>query len=97
MGQYFQFSTVIFIVFVAYFIRMIQYSYLRDETRLGLAYLSLFLPYRSFSLFLWENFVHFDTEIEYPPMPVPEIQAKDFSYEVMKIATNNFRTPAVVR
>ena len=31
------------------------------------------------------------------PMPVPDIDAKDYTYEKLREMTNNFRSPAVIR
>jgi hypothetical protein len=95
--DYFQFSVVVFIACLAYFIRILEQTYAPNSFGLAFAYLTLFTPYRSLTLDLWQKYVHFNTDIVYPPTPVPEIEASKFSYDAMRIATNNFRTPAVVR
>lgn len=93
----FQFSTILFVGLIAYTVHILETIYCPGSIPLAFAYLLLFTPFREYNLELWKRYVKFDTGIIYPATPVPEIQAKDFSYEVIRIATNNFRVPAVVR
>lgn len=45
----------------------------------------------------WFKHVKIDTNIKYPPQHIPEIMAEDFNMESMRIATENWRYPVVVR
>uniref|UniRef100_A0A7S1UGQ9 Cupin-like domain-containing protein n=1 Tax=Phaeomonas parva TaxID=124430 RepID=A0A7S1UGQ9_9STRA len=41
--------------------------------------------------------VKIDNRVKYPPIEIPYIQAEDFDMEALRIATDNWRTPAVVK
>lgn len=41
--------------------------------------------------------IDIDTSITYPPAPIPEIAAEDYTYERMRRATENWRSPVVIR
>lgn len=74
MARYLQFSTVFFVVLVA-FSALILESYFAPKN-LTLGYLLLFSSDREAQLNYWKKNVKFDTDIIHPPIPVPEILAK---------------------
>lgn len=41
--------------------------------------------------------IDIDTAIVRPPTPIPEIEAEEYSYERLRRATGNWRSPAVIR
>jgi len=57
----------------------------------------LFTPYRELARSYWEKLVHVDKNVHRPPIHVPTIEAKDYTFESLRKATDNFRFPAVVR
>ena len=59
--------------------------------------LLLFTPYREEARALWNKLVKIDESIEYDHPHVPIIQAKDYTFESLRRATDNFRYPAIVR
>lgn len=61
------------------------------------SYLMLLTPLREATLNSWLTLANPNVKITYPSSPVPEIQAEDYTFEVLKEATFNFRYPAVVR
>lgn len=74
MAGLLQFSTVFFVALVA-FSAFILESWLSPES-LTLGYLLLFTSDREAQLNYWKQNVKFDTNILYPPTPVPEIRAE---------------------
>ena len=69
-----------------------------------LSKISILYPYfmlltsdRQANLAAWQTHAPINDKIFYPPRGVPEILAKDYSFEVIKAATDNFRRPAVVK
>ena len=57
----------------------------------------LFTGYRNLTKSLWDEHLVIDTNILYEPVHIPVIEAKNYNYESLKRATQNFRYPAVVR
>lgn len=57
----------------------------------------LFTPYREEARAAWNKLVKIDEGIELDHPHVPIIQAKDYTFETLKRATENFRYPAIVR
>lgn len=96
-SDYFNFSSFIFIAFLAYSFQILETIYCPGSIPLAFGYLLLFTPFRDYNLEIWKRYVKYDKEIVYPARPIPEILAKDFTYENIQKATNNFRVPAVVR
>jgi hypothetical protein len=45
----------------------------------------------------WKAAVPIDRSVIYPSTPIPEILAADYTYAALRKATDNFRSPAVVR
>jgi hypothetical protein len=94
---YFQFSTIFFVVLLAYFVHIYEKAYAPNTIGLAFAYLSMFGNSRELTLSLWEKYAVFDTAVVHPATSVPEIDAKDYTFDVLRRATNNFRIPVVVR
>jgi len=59
--------------------------------------LLLFTNYRSLTKQLFLKYIQIDTRINYEPRQIPVIEAKDFSMDALRKATDNWRHPAVVR
>ena len=57
----------------------------------------LCFPLPSLTAWIERGLVKIDTSIVLPHAPIPEIAAEDYSYERLRRATNNWRSPAVVR
>jgi len=57
----------------------------------------LYTPYRELAKSYWESLVKVDKSIIREPLQIPIIEAKDYSFESLRRATENFRYPAVVR
>ncbi len=57
----------------------------------------LFTPFREETKQLWKDTIKIDTSIHYESAHVPIIEAKDYSFESLKRATDNWRHPAIVR
>lgn len=57
----------------------------------------LFTPYRQLTIDLWNNLIEInqDVIIDHPHIPI--IEAEKYSFETLRVATENFRYPAVVR
>lgn len=62
-----------------------------------LPYALLLSPYREYLHQLWQERAILDPRIIYPAHHIPEIMAKDYSYEAIRAASDNFRHPVVVR
>lgn len=59
--------------------------------------LLLFTPYREWARSLWNDVVKVDKNVIRTPLQVPIIMKEDYSFESMRVATENWRYPAVVR
>jgi hypothetical protein len=59
--------------------------------------LLLFTPFREEARSWWTSTVVHDTNVKREPMHLPIIDAKDYSFESLRVATENWRYPAVVR
>lgn len=57
----------------------------------------MFTPFRDQLKAQWAAVVKVDTNVKREPLQVPIIEAKDYSFESLRVATENFRYPAVVR
>lgn len=60
-------------------------------------YLLLVSPFREENRLAWLSYVPLETRIIRPPKQVPEILAKDYSFEAIRIASRDFRIPVIVR
>lgn len=52
---------------------------------------------RDAAVSMWAKHAPIDTSVTHHPTAVPEIEAKDYTFDALRRATNDFRTPAVVR
>lgn len=59
--------------------------------------LLLFTPYREYTRSMWFKLVKINKAIKRAPTHVPVLDLKDYSYEAMREATENWRYPAIVR
>lgn len=58
----------------------------------------LFTPFRDLTKAYWEKvLVKVDMKVNKPPIHVATIDAKDYTFESIRAATDNFRFPAVVK
>eukprot|EP01006_Ploeotia_vitrea_P009628 TRINITY_DN23279_c0_g1_i1.p1 TRINITY_DN23279_c0_g1~~TRINITY_DN23279_c0_g1_i1.p1 ORF type:complete len:372 (+),score=-7.06 TRINITY_DN23279_c0_g1_i1:55-1170(+) len=57
----------------------------------------LFTPFRQQAIDAWKSVLHINRAVRRHHTHVPEIDAKDYTFEALKFATNNFRHPAIVR
>lgn len=57
----------------------------------------LFTPYRNAAVNAWMKYIKIDTGVIYDHNHVPIIQAKDYTFETLRKATHNWRSPAIVR
>mmetsp|Transcript_15368 Transcript_15368/g.23137 ORF Transcript_15368/g.23137 Transcript_15368/m.23137 type:complete len:369 (+) Transcript_15368:50-1156(+) len=57
----------------------------------------LFTSYREEARSFWNQFNNIDRSIKRAPIQIPIIDAKDYSFESLRTATENFRYPAIVR
>lgn len=57
----------------------------------------LFTSFRSLTFSKWSEAIKINTAITRTPAHVPIIFAKDYTFDVLRVATENFRYPAVVR
>jgi hypothetical protein len=60
-------------------------------------YLLLLTPHRAENLEAWSTHVPVETRVIRPSRNVPEILAKDYSYESIRIASRDFRLPVETR
>lgn len=60
-------------------------------------YLLLLTSYRDENRMAWLSHVPLDTRIIRPPRPVPEIDAVNYNFESIRIASRDFRLPVIVR
>ena len=62
-------------------------------------YILLLSPFRDLTLHFWRAHInkYLDKRVIRPSMPIPEITADSFSMDALRVATENFRYPAVVR
>ncbi len=86
----------IFVAIIAGIVGIRYYSQ-GQETSWILPYALLFTNQREWAYELWVKHATADKRVVYPAMPIPEIQAADYTYEILKKATDNFRHPVVVR
>lgn len=75
---------------------IVSYVY-KDSLPYLYPYLKLINGDRQSTVAAWKSVDQIDRRIVYPATPIPEIAAKDYSYEVFMKATKNGRLPAVVR
>jgi hypothetical protein len=59
--------------------------------------LLLFTPYREEVRSYWKQLVKIETGVKRVPHRIPIIDAKDYTFEALKFATEGFRYPAIVR
>lgn len=59
--------------------------------------LLLFTPYRDALKAYWEKNMKIDKGVKIEPSHVPTIDAKDYTYETLRVASENFRYPVIVR
>lgn len=90
-------SFAIIVVLVAVGLPLFKTFQAEDPISYMLPNLLLFTGYREWTKELWLKVLKFDKNINYPPAHIPEIDAKDYNFESLKRATENFRYPAVVR
>lgn len=87
------------IVLLSMFIGYLVYrnaTYAKDPIMYMIPNFLMFTPFLETTTAIWKMMIKYpDEPIE--PQQIPEIQAKDFSMERMREATNNWRSPAVVR
>jgi hypothetical protein len=57
----------------------------------------LFGPFREETRALWKSLPVVDTSKTYEPQQIPIIDAKDYTFEKLRAATEGFRYPAIVR
>jgi len=57
----------------------------------------LFTPYREEAYDAWANIIKVDKGVKRHHTHIPEIDAKDYSFEALRQATDNWKHPAVVR
>ena len=85
------FYAVILVLVVGYIINMA----LKDPC--FMSYSLLYTGYFEELKASWPSCVKVDTTIYYHHNAIPEIDYKDYTFEKLRIATNGFSTPAVVR
>lgn len=59
--------------------------------------LLMFTPFRNTTINYWKEHLHIDKSVVHEPTHIPVIDAKDYSMEALRVATENWRYPAVVR
>ena len=59
--------------------------------------LLLFTGFRETTKYYWNKTIKIDQKIIYDHTHIPIIQKEDYSFELLKKATNNFRNPVVVK
>lgn len=91
------FSRVQIVVIIASLIPMYWTVLSGDPYFHFLPNLLLFTGYREYTRSLWISYLHFDKRVKRDPTHIAEIQAKDFNFEALRYATENFKYPAVVR
>ena len=75
-----------------------QFSYSGDPFLFFFPNLLLFTPFRGTTKTLWNILVKYDkSQRKRDPTPIPEMDAKDYTYENLREMTNSFRSPAVIR
>lgn len=57
----------------------------------------LFTPFREQTKAYWRDIIKIDRNVQRVPHRIPIIDAKDYSFESLKFATEGFRYPAIVR
>jgi hypothetical protein len=57
----------------------------------------LFTPYREEARSLWKDLIKIDRKVQRTPTRIPIIDAKDYTFESLRFATEGFRYPAIVR
>lgn len=57
----------------------------------------MFTPFRAATLKAWDRVLEYDTSKEVEPVPIPEMNATDFTFDALRQLTHNFRSPAIVR
>lgn len=56
----------------------------------------LLTPFRGATAWCWKKFLRYGNQ-EIAPIPIPELQASNYSYENMKYITDDFKHPGIVR
>ena len=62
-----------------------------------LANILLFTPFSDTTRKLWKKSVKIDDNIIRRSAPIPEVDGSSYTFDSLKRATNNFKSPAVVR
>lgn len=57
----------------------------------------MFTPYREATISFWRKHKKIDKAVKREPTKIPEIKKEDFSFESLRIATENFRYPALMK
>lgn len=57
----------------------------------------LYTPFRETARAYWEKYLIVDRNVKRAPSQIPIIEAKDYTFESLRAATDNWRHPAVVR
>jgi hypothetical protein len=57
----------------------------------------LFTPYREEARAYWKSLIKIDRNVQRVPTRIPIIDAKDYTFESLRFATEGFRYPAIVR
>ena len=57
----------------------------------------LYTGYRSATLYYWNKIIKIDEKIKYNHTHIPIIEKEDYSFERLRIASNNFLTPVLVK
>lgn len=68
-----------------------------DPLEYFLPNLLLFTPFREQTRSLWEKVIKINTSVKRTPTHVPVLDYKDYTFEALREATENWRYPAVVR
>jgi len=68
-----------------------------DSISFLLPNLLLFTPYRELAKTMWSERIHVNMNVKRLPLHIATIEAEDYTFENMRVATENFRFPAVVR
>jgi hypothetical protein len=57
----------------------------------------MFTPFREQTKAWWKHVLHVDKAVAHEPTHIAVIEAENYNMEALRVATENFRYPAVVR
>ena len=86
-----------FFILLGIFIGVLIHLQYGEHFKHAIPYMMLLGSDRDSNLKAWEKYAPVNRKITYHATHVPEIAAEDYSFELLQEASNNFRSPVVVR